>query len=36
MLSIIHEDNHLFCLDKPGGILTQPSGTEKASLEELA
>ncbi|MBO4345319.1 MAG: RluA family pseudouridine synthase [Victivallales bacterium] len=36
MLSIIHEDNHLFCLDKPGGILTQPSGTDRASLEEEA
>ncbi|MBQ7650328.1 MAG: RNA pseudouridine synthase [Victivallales bacterium] len=36
MLSIIHEDNHLFCLDKPGGLLTQPSGTEKMSLEDQA
>ncbi len=36
MLSIIHEDNHLLCLDKPGGLLTQPSGTERVSLEEQA
>jgi len=36
MLSIIHEDNHLLCLDKPGGLLTQPSGTDRISLEEQA
>jgi 23S rRNA pseudouridine1911/1915/1917 synthase len=36
MLSIIHEDNHLLCLDKPGGLLTQPSGTDRMSLEEQA
>ena len=29
-------DNHLLALDKPGGLLTQPSGTEDDSLEEQA
>lgn len=33
MLSIIYQDNHLLCLDKPGGLLTQPSGTDRDSLE---
>ena len=36
MLNIIFEDNHLLCLDKPGGLLTQPSGTDRMSLEEEA
>lgn len=36
MLSIIFQDNHLLCLDKPGGMLTQPSGTDRESLEGLA
>ncbi|MBR4674730.1 MAG: RluA family pseudouridine synthase [Victivallales bacterium] len=31
--SIVYVDNHLLCLDKPGGLLTQPSGTDKDSLE---
>lgn len=31
--SIIYVDNHLLCLDKPAGLLTQPSGTERDSLE---
>ena len=35
-LSIIFEDNHLLCLDKPGGLLTQPSGTTQDSLEAQA
>ena len=33
MPDVIYSDNHLLCLDKPGGLLTQPSGTDKASLE---
>ncbi len=35
-LNIIFEDNHLLVLDKPGGLLTQPSGTEQDSLEQRA
>lgn len=30
---IIFEDNHLFVVNKPAGLLTQPSGTEQSSLE---
>lgn len=33
MPEIIYSDNHLLCLDKPGGLLTQPSGTDRDSLE---
>jgi len=29
-------DNHLLALDKPGGLLTQPSGTDGDSLERQA
>lgn len=36
MLNIIYQDNHLFCLDKPGALLTQPSGSDKDSLEGQA
>ena len=32
---IIFCDNHLLALDKPGGLLCQPSGTEETSLEDL-
>lgn len=35
-LDIIFEDNHLLVVNKPAGILTQPSGTEQASLENYA
>ncbi|MCE2982503.1 MAG: RNA pseudouridine synthase [Parachlamydia sp.] len=35
-LSILFEDNHLLVINKPGGLLTQPSGTEQESLERLA
>lgn len=35
-LKIIYEDNHLLVLDKPAGLLTQPSGTNQPSLEEMA
>lgn len=36
MLIPLFEDNHLLVLNKPPGILTQPSGTEQASLEQQA
>lgn len=32
----IYEDNHLLVLNKPAGILTQPSGTNQLSLEQAA
>lgn len=35
-LKILYEDNHLLALDKPTGILTQPNGTDRESLEERA
>lgn len=35
-LEIIYEDNHLLVVNKPAGILTQPSGTEQMSLEGIA
>lgn len=35
-LTIIYEDNHLLVLNKPAGLLTQPSGTDQDSLEEQA
>lgn len=34
-LDILHEDNHLIAVNKPFGILTQPSGTARESMEEL-
>lgn len=36
MLNSIFEDNHLLILNKPAGLLTQPSGTEQDSLEQQA
>lgn len=36
MVKILYEDNHLLALDKPAGLLTQPSGTSQPSLEEEA
>ncbi len=30
---ILFEDNHLLFVDKPAGLLTQPSGTDEDSLE---
>lgn len=32
----IYEDNHLLVLNKPAGLLTQPSGTDQPSLEQMA
>lgn len=33
---ILYADNHLLAVNKPAGLLTQPSGTDRVSLEELA
>jgi 23S rRNA pseudouridine1911/1915/1917 synthase len=33
---IIFEDNHLLVINKPAGLLTQPSGTEQDSVEQQA
>ena len=33
---ILYEDNHLLAVNKPGGILTQPSGTDQENLEAMA
>lgn len=35
-LDVLFEDNHQLVLNKPSGLLTQPSGTEQESLESLA
>jgi 23S rRNA pseudouridine1911/1915/1917 synthase len=32
-LTILYEDNHLIALNKPAGLLTQPSGRDEDSLE---
>ena len=32
---ILYEDNHLIIVDKPAGMLTQPSGTDRENLEDL-
>lgn len=34
-MQIIYEDNHLLAVNKPAGLLTQPSGTSQESLEAL-
>lgn len=34
--AILYEDNHLVAMNKPAGLLTQPSGRDEASLEALA
>jgi len=36
MLDVLFEDNHMLVLNKPSGLLTQPSGTAGLSLETLA
>lgn len=33
MIDILFEDNHLLILNKPSGIMTEPSGTEQESLQ---
>lgn len=35
-MDVIFEDNHLFVVNKPAGLLTQPSGTTAKNLEEQA
>lgn len=35
-IAILYEDNHLLVLNKPSGLLTQPSGTDQDSLEQRA
>ena len=35
-IKILYEDNHLLALDKPAGLLTQPSGAVIDSLETQA
>ena len=32
---VIYEDNHLLVVNKPAGLLTQPSGTHQESLESI-
>ncbi len=36
MVDVLYSDNHLLALKKPAGLLTQPSGTERDSLEAQA
>lgn len=33
MLDILYEDNHMLVVNKPAGLLTQPSGTREDSIE---
>lgn len=35
MPQILYEDNHLLVVNKPAGILTQPSGTNQENLEDI-
>jgi len=35
-MRVIYEDNHLLVVDKPAGMLTQPSGLSEESLESRA
>lgn len=35
-LDVIFEDNHLLVVNKPAGLLTQPSGTDRDNLEDQA
>lgn len=36
MIKVLHEDNHLLLVEKPVGLLSQPSGTDLNSAEEMA
>ncbi|MBA3720836.1 MAG: RluA family pseudouridine synthase [Parachlamydiaceae bacterium] len=36
LIDVLYEDNHLLVVNKPSGLLTQPSGTEQDSLEQRA
>ena len=33
-MNIVYEDNHVLVVDKPAGLLTQPSGTKQENLED--
>jgi 23S rRNA pseudouridine1911/1915/1917 synthase len=33
-LEVLYHDNHLLAVNKPSGLLTQPSGTDKDNLED--
>ena len=33
---VLYHDNHLLAVNKPSGLLTQPSGTERDNLEDRA
>lgn len=35
-IEILYHDNHQLVINKPAGLLTQPSGTDKESAEALA
>jgi len=35
-VDVLYEDNHLLAVNKPGGLLTQPSGTDRDNLEDHA
>ena len=35
-MKLIYEDSHLLVVNKPPGLLTQPSGTSDESLEAIA
>lgn len=35
-LDVLYHDNHLLAANKPAGLLTQPSGTNKENLEDRA
>ncbi len=35
-LEVLYHDNHLLAVNKPAGLLTQPSGTDKDNLEDLS
>lgn len=35
-LEVLYEDNHLLAVNKPAGLLTQPSGTDRDNLEDWA
>lgn len=36
MIEVLYEDNHLLAVNKPAALLTQPSGTDRDSLEDQA
>lgn len=35
-MKVLYEDNHLLVVEKPAGLLTQPSGTDQPSLEVIS